>query len=147
MSKPLWRILLLITGALALWRGTTAGIALWDYLRLGPQVPLQRVEFQVIPKGSKYRIGACYVYLYQNKEFAGKMLFSRVYLNERSAELGIEELSARTKAVWIDADAPKVSSLQKKFPLRSVFYAACLLGVFLYFCYLKIHLELLSKSM
>ena len=134
MSKALWNFLLILTGGLALWRGATAGWDLWQYGRLGMDVPAEEVSFVAIPKGSKYGLKSSYSYVYQGQEFAGKALLSGPYhLNRLSAETEIRRMDGMPWIVWIDAKKPSVSSLERNFPYRKVFYAICLLGIFLYF--------------
>ena len=140
--------MLFITGCLALWRSSVAGWDLWQYARLGPEVPASVLSWEMVPKGSKYALRASYSYEYAGKSWTGKMLFGKPYhLNRASVEGEIKNMSGMPWVAWVDADHPKYSSLEKKFPLREVFYAGCLLGVFLYFVYLKIHLEFLSRAM
>ncbi|NGX38342.1 MAG: hypothetical protein K1000chlam2_01515 [Chlamydiae bacterium] len=143
----MWTILLFITGCLALWRCSVAGWDLWQYERLGPEVPASVTSWEMLPKGSQYALRATYSYEYGGKSWTGKtQLRKPYYLNRASAEGEIQKMSGMPWVVWVDADHPKCSSLEKHFPLRELFYAVCLLGIFLYFVYLKIHLELLSRA-
>lgn len=147
MSKPLWTLLLFFTGCLALWRGSVAGYDLWQYARLGPEVPAVKVEFEVVPIGSRYVVEGQYLYVYAGKQWAGKTRLSGpAHLNRGSTEIEIQRMEGMDFTVWVDASKPAVSSLEKVFPLKKTFYAICLLGVFLYFLYLRLHLSLLSKS-
>ena len=49
--------------------------------------------------------------------------------------------------IYLDPNHPGFSTLEPQFPLKEVFYGLCLIGVFLYFIYLRTQLELLSKQM
>lgn len=148
MSKPLWTILLILTGALALWQAGTSAFALYSYGRLGSQAQVKITDWKSIPRGSKYAIQADYVYAYGGKKFTGSTQFGKPFhLNLNAAEERIKKISTTEWTAWIDPDQPAFSSLERHFPLRKTFYALCILGVFLYFVYLKFHLELLERSM
>lgn len=148
MSKPLWRILFVILGGLALWRVGAVSLDLWSYYRLGPEVPAQVVHWDLIPKGSKYALKASYAYTYGGKKYEAATQFAKPYqFNRQAAEEEIKKMSGFQWTAWVDHDAPQVSSLEKNFPLKESMYAFCLLGIFLYFVYLKFHLELLSRSL
>ncbi len=148
MSKPLWNLLLILTGCLALWRGALAGWDLWQYGRLQMEVPAKVVSFSIIPKGSKYALEGAYTYVYQGHEFKRKTLLSGPYhLNKASAEIEIKKMEGMPWSAWVDARKPAFSSLENNFPYRKIFYGVCLIGIFLYFVYLRLHLQLLFRSM
>ncbi len=65
----------------------------------------------------------------------------------RFAESAEKNLKGMDWQVYVDPKNPGYSGLESHFPLREIFYGICLLGVFLYFVYLRVHLELLSKEM
>lgn len=148
MSKPLWKILLIVVGALAVWRGAGATCSLWDYLRLGPEVSAQVSSWELLPKGSKYALEAAFTYSYRGRDFTTQTVFSKPYfLNRASAEEHIQNVSGMSWTAWVDPAHPEHASLERIFPLRELIYALCLVAIFLYFVYLRFHLELLSRSM
>lgn len=148
MSKPLWKILFLVIGALALWRVISASQGLWEYYRLGPEVAAKVTHWELIPKGSKYALEATFSYDYRGKSYSTRTVFAKpYYLNRGSAEQQIQKMSGMSWTGWVDADHPEYASLEKNFPLKETVYALCLLGILLYFVYIKFHLELLNKSM
>lgn len=148
MSKPLWKILFLVIGALALWRTTTATIDLWQYHRLGPEVTAQVTSWELLPKRSKYALEASFTYDYRGKSYNSKTVFSKpYYLNRGSAEEQIQKMSGMKWNAYVDAGHPHYASLEKNFPLKESIYALCLIGILLYFVYIRFHLELLNRSM
>ena len=148
MSKPLWILLLIITGALALWRGTVGATKLWNYEKLSTSVPGHVHQIEVVPKGSKYALQAVYAYGYEGKTYTKKMLLEKPYhLNRASAESAVKQLKGMDWQVYLDPKAPHFSSLESQFPIRAVVYGVCLVGVFIYFVYMRIHLEFLSRAM
>lgn len=148
MSKPLWALLLFCTAALALWRGAVGGLAFWNYQRLGTCVPGHVEKIEVRSKGSKYALEASYSYKFREKTYEKKMVLPKPFhLNRVSAEKAATRLAGMQWQVYLDSSAPHLSSLDPQFPLKAVLYGLCSVGVFLYFLYLSIHLELLSKAL
>lgn len=148
MSKPLWTLLLIFTGALALWRGGVGAFELYQYQRLATEVPAEVKQIEVVPKGSQYALEASYTYAFGSVAYAKAMLLPKpYYLNRASAEKAALDLQAMRWQAYLDPKEPRFSSLEPKFPLKSVFYGLCMVGVFVYFLYLRVHLELLSKAM
>jgi len=148
MSKALWTILLIVSGALALWRGTEGVIDLYGYLRLGEEVEAEVTHWEMVPKGSKTALEATYSYEYQGKTYEGKTLLSKpYYLNKKAANEAIESGKGMAWIASIDATKPQVSSIDNRFPFTSVFYGVCLVGIFLYFLFLKLYTDHISRSL
>jgi len=146
MSKGVWKILFLVIGSLALWRSVTATLDLWEYYRLGPEVRAEVTHWELIPKGSKYAIEATFSYEYQGKSYEACTLFGKPYhLNRESAERYIQKMSGMKWSAWVDAKKPHYAALEKSFPLKEALYAGCLIAIFLYFIYIRFHLELLAS--
>jgi len=147
MSKGYWKILLFVTGGLALWWVTTASIDLWSYFRLASAAPAEVQKWEIVPKKSKYTLRASYTYMFDEKKWDGSTVFGKPYhLNKQSAEAEIKRLEGFKWTAWVDPDHPDRSSIDKSFPWRKSFYAVCLLGIFLYFVFLRIHVEHLSNN-
>lgn len=148
MSKGVWKIFFLVLGALALWRAGTASYALWEYSRLGPEVEAQVFHWELLPKRSKYAIEASFNYEYRGKNYTARTVFGKPYhLNKESAERYIQKMSGMKWSAWVDANQPQHAALEKNFPLKQTVYAACLIGILLYFVYIRFHLELLERRM
>ncbi len=147
MSRLLWKILFLAVGALALWRAMTATLGLWEYYRYGPEVTAQVVHWELLPKGSKYAIEATFTYDFRGTSYTTRAVLAKPYhLNRGSAEQYIQKMSGMNWTAWVDADKPQYATLEKHFPLKETVYAVCLLGILLYFVYIRFHLELLERS-
>lgn len=148
MSKLIWRILLFITGGLALWWCFVASLSYWDYVRYGVETPAIISHFDINAKGSKFALRGYYTYVYDGKNFNGTSYLPKpYYLNRASAEREVEKMKGMHWNIWVDAKEPTASALKKLFPIKDIFYALCLIGVFLYFTYLRFHLTFLSRSM
>ncbi|MBS0628666.1 MAG: DUF3592 domain-containing protein [Verrucomicrobia bacterium] len=147
MSTLLWKILFVVVGSLALWRSATASLGLWEYYRLGPEVSAEIIQWELLPKGSKYAIEATFAYDYRGKNYTTRTVLGKPYhLNRGSAEHYIQKMSGMKWTAWVDADRPHYAALEKNFPLKQTVYAICLVGILLYFIYIRFHLELLARS-
>lgn len=143
MSKPLWMILLIVTGVASLWWGIRAGIDVWHYTRLATEFEAKVESYEVVPRGSKYAIEARYTYEVQGRTFSGKTVLAKPYqLNRRAAENAIGAMKGMQWTAWVDPHHPKESSLQKIFPFKKTLYAAIVVGIFLYFCFLYWYLQM-----
>lgn len=141
-------VLFIVLTILTLWKGIPTGIQLWQYSRLEGEVPVQNISFEAIPKKGKYALEGTYAFDFQGKTYQGKTLLAPPYhLNHPSAKQEIERMRGLKWMAWINPTHPSVSSLEKNFPLRGAFYTGCLLCLMIYFLYLRIHLQLLSRSM
>ena len=148
MSKPYWIILLALTGGLALWVGGSATFSLWRYNQISSEVPAQIAKTEVIPVKSKYALRVTYSYSFGGKKYhRAQILPKPYYLNRNSADRARLARSGMISSAWIDAKSPQISSLERELPLRLLVYGIAVLGVFLYFLYLRVHLELLQRSM
>lgn len=146
MSKVIWNFLLILIGGLSLWRGIAAAKELWNYNCLKIEVPASQVFFEIIPYRGKYALEGSYAYEYGKKSFQGNIVLSPPHhLNRNSAEQEIKRMEGMQWNVWVDPIKPSNSSLEKNFPYRNVFYAVCLLGLFLYFVSLRFYLQLFAR--
>ncbi len=148
MSKGLWRILLVVTGMVACGYVFIVSIDLWKCFQLSTEIPAQVIHWDLVPKRSTFALKATYSYTHRGKNFTGTNFLPKPYhLNRRSAEMEIEKMEGMKWTAWINDHHPAYSTLYNSFPFRKACYAVCLLGIFLYFVYLKFHLELLSSKM
>lgn len=137
MSKPLSILILVIAGALTLWRSSQALIGLWDYLRLDAQATAQIKSWQSQQISStQFAPSASYSYEWEGEERNGSSHLPPPYYPNRFAA---EEVSAHEKLgnrlIWIDSSHPSYTALERRFPVKSSIYAVCSLAIFLYFLY------------
>lgn len=146
MSKPLWIILFILSGLLALWKSVGAGIELFGYMRLSTEVPAQVTEWEIVPKGSKYGLRGHFSYVIRNEQYVAESVLPQPYFLNRGAALKeLEALEGMQWSAWVDPRRPDIAELQKIFPFKQVAYAAILLGIFLYFTLLKIWVHLSTR--
>lgn len=147
MSKGLWNILLIVISIFTLWKVGPTALDLWRYYQLEIEVPADKVDLEVQQKGGRYRLIGHYRFSYGGRQIKGQtVLGGPKHLNLQSAERNKQSLNGMDWRVWVDPKHPSCSSLEKHFPYKNIFYSICLLGITLYFVYLRIHLQLLLKS-
>lgn len=146
MSKLLGRVLLFLSGVLALWQVGTATIKFLHYNRLKEPISAKIQKWEIKPKGSKFTLTAYYTFVFGGENYEGQTRFSKPYfLNKLTAQVAKKRGEGRKWKTWIDPNNPKDSSLEHRFPFRNIFYAICTLGVFLYFVWLKFQSDMLFK--
>ena len=147
MSKPLWIALLILSGAGALWWGTSTGIALWHYWQIPTEIPAQATHYEVVPRGSKYALEVSYTYVYQGRTFSGKTLLAKPYhLNRTAAMDAKESMEGMEWTAWVNPQHPEISSIQKNFPFKKTLYAVIVLGIFLYFSFLFWYVQFSARE-
>lgn len=147
MSKLLWIILLILTGAMVLWWGGSAASSLWKYGRLATEAPASATHYEVVPKGSKYALEVRYTYVYQGHTYSGKTLFAKpYYLNHQAATDAKKSLEGMQWTAWVNPHHPEISSIQKIFPFKTTVYAVIVLGIFIYFCFLYWYSQLSARE-
>jgi hypothetical protein len=117
----------------------SAGLDLWGYLRLEKKSIAKVEKWKVVEKGSsKFAIKAYYTFEVHGKTHQGKTTFSKPYhLNRLSAEKQIKIYTAQQWPVWYQESHPGHSSVEHLFPFKKCLYSFMVLGVFLYFVYLR----------
>ncbi len=74
----------------------------------------------------------------QGYTYQGKTTFSKPYhLNRLSAEKQIKIYTTRQWPVWYQESHPEQSTIERTFPFKKCLYSLMVLGVFLYFVYLR----------
>lgn len=112
---------------------------IWNYSRLQEKAAAQVYKWEIIEKSSsQFALKASYAFDYQGKIHQGKTLFSKPYhLNRLSAEKQINILNQRIWTVWVQPSHPEHSTLERVFPLKKCIYSLMVLGIYLYFVYLR----------
>ena len=132
-------LLVLLAGLITAGFLVSASLDLWGYLRLEKKSIAKVEKWRVIKKGSsKFALKAHYCFENQGKTYHGKTIFSKPYhLNRLSAEKQIKNYTAQQWPVWYQPSHPEHSSIERLFPFKKCFYSLMVLGVFLYFVYLR----------
>ena len=117
----------------------TTSLDLWNYWKFEKKSMARVDRWMIIEKTpSQFAIKARYSFLYQGKEYDGKTTFSKPYhLNRPSAQKEMKAYASKPWPVWIRPSRPEQNTLQHRFPLKKCLYSLMVLGIFLYFVYLK----------
>ncbi len=120
-----------------------AGKQVGEYLSLNTQTRALVENWQIIRKAEdSFAIEVSYQFYVKDREFVGKTEFIKPYFpNEESARKAIQKLSLQPWAVFFHKENPEKSSLQRKFPFQGCIHAFLVLGLLVYFVFLKKWLE------
>ena len=139
-------LLMWSAGILAAYFLVTAALDLWRYGKFEKKSIAVVDQWTILePSSSQFAIQAGYSFTYQGEEYRGKTTFSKPYhLNRLSAEKQIKTHALQKWPVWVYPRHPEQNTLEHRFPLKKCLYSLMVLGVFVYFIYLK---EQTSKSL
>ncbi len=117
----------------------SASLDLWGYFRLEKKSIAKVEKWKVVEKGSsKFAIKAYFSFENQGRVYQGQTTFSKPYhLNRLSAEKQIKIYTAQQWPVWYQTKHPEHCSIDRVFPFKKCLYSLMVLGVFLYFVYLR----------
>ncbi|CDZ79790.1 hypothetical protein BN1013_00288 [Candidatus Rubidus massiliensis] len=107
---------------------------LHDYYSLNVQIAPIAIEFVPISLSlESYYIKSHYSYIYKNKQYSSDIIFTDYYKNLYAAEKQIEAFKKYPWTIWINSSTPRISTLQKKFPLKELISGGILIGICIYF--------------
>ena len=137
--RQLWKVLICLAVAIAIWFSALAAYQTFCYLRLSSSAPATVTRWQIKELGtSRFAVEAFFEFESNGRHCNGSALFGPpFYLNPFSAEGAIKAKKKETFTVWFQASNPSVCSLQKEFPLKSFMHALMTLGVFVYFLFIS----------
>lgn len=142
MAKNLyrvWVILLILSGAIALWFSWIALEGTWKFLSLNAQAPAKVTHWEVraLPS-SRFTVVAKYTYEVSGKQLPGKTIFQhRQFLNQYAAENFGKFVETQRWHAWYKQSRPQLSSLEKEFPQKDLLQALLTVGVFAYFYFAR----------
>lgn len=136
-------MVLILAGGMVLWRSGTALVDLWRYWQLNTEVPASVEKWEI---SADYHPVGVYSYAYQGKIYQGKSSYGKAMPNQYAAHDEIQTFKKDNWSVWINASHPSHSAMMRVFPLKELLYAACTLGIFLYFLYLKFYSDSFSSA-
>jgi hypothetical protein len=112
---------------------------LWAYLRLEEHATAYVYHWRIVEiSPSEYGIKASYSFKARGNTYKGKTFFSKPYhLNIESVQRQIKDYTPRSWTVWYQPSHPKISSLERNFPVKRCAYALMTLVIFFYFLYLE----------
>ncbi|MBS0615200.1 MAG: hypothetical protein JSR58_01445 [Verrucomicrobia bacterium] len=120
----------IIPGVIFVWLAWGAFQDLWLYWSLNTPMSAKVEHVEVIERGkSKFELKA-YI---QNKTC---LMGKPYHLNRPSADKAARALEGKTMEFWTNPQKPHLAVLEKKFPLKQIFYSFVALGVMGYFYFL-----------
>lgn len=141
-----WTALLLVIAVCALWYSSKATWALYSYYRTTEQVEVTVKDWTPVTSGRSQTLQAQYSYEYDGVLYEGSsILKDERFRNPWSAQERIKKLETETIKVWVDPSSPGYSQLVREFPYVTCAYAVALIGLFLYFFWLKRYCESLGR--
>lgn len=135
----LWLVLLMISGAIALWFTASALHGIVKYSLLNAHTLAQVTHWQVRELGSsRFAIEAEYQFQVNETSYRGKTKFEKPqFLNRFAAENHIAALGPTSWKTWYRERNPSRSSLEREFPQKNCLQALLTLGVFAYFFFAR----------
>lgn len=146
--QQIWRVLATIAIGIALWFSSIAAYQLFQYFRLGSfaEAEIQRWSIKEL-SSSRFAVEVFFEFEVNGEKIQGvSLLDSPVYLNPFAAEDAIKAKSKQSFLAWYQASNPKISSLQKEFPFKSLIHAFVTIGVLIYFAFIPKHIPYLNEQ-
>jgi len=139
-QNTVWFGFLIIVITITLWFTGKATYELVSYYRLSNQAPIT-IEKQTIKedKSNQFVVTTQFSFAYNGECFNGIGNIGDQYPNFWAAEQVLGRLSKKTWTAWFNPKHPSKAVLEKKFPYKSIFSAAILFALVLYFFYLGIY--------
>lgn len=137
--RPLWLVLVCLSGGIALCFSFVAIKETWNFFRLNKATTTLAIQWEVKElSSSRYALQARYEFKVDEFPCKGKTLLkSPRFLNRFSAESQKKEYASKPWRVWYHKSSPSVSSLEKRFPQKKCLHALLTIGVFAYFYYAR----------
>jgi hypothetical protein len=135
----LWLILLMISGAIALWFSGIAAGGIWQFFCLNAQTSVKILNWQVCElTSSRFALEADYQFELNGVTYDGKTIFENPqFLNRFAAENYMRINGSQSWKTWYWTSHPTYNSLEKEFPRKQCLHALLTLGVFVYFLFAR----------
>ena len=134
-----WAVLVVLTALVSVWFFGVATHKLWRYFSLNAQTKAEVYEWVVVEESSsKFVVASAYRFQVKERGYKGKTYFADpYYLNAESAENSIKRMGKKEWDVWYNSKDPTDNSLQKMVPFKVCIQFILVLGVGIYFFFLK----------
>lgn len=117
------------------------------YTSLQKRTPVHDIEWEILKiDEDDYEMQADYTFKYNGNTYRSYQVFEKMILpNLWAAEYQLKEMQAKDWDVWFSPGNPKISSLEKEFPLKQVLSSITLLGLWIYFVWLGFYVTQFRK--
>jgi hypothetical protein len=135
----LWLVLLVTSGAIALWYSGVALVGVCKFSLLNTQTSAEVMRWQVREiSSSRFAVEADYQFTVKDVTYHGKTKFENPqFLNRFAAENYIANIGAKPWKMWYRESNPTRSSLEREFPQKNCLQALLTVGVFAYFFFAR----------
>jgi len=137
-KNQIWLAFLSTTALVVLWFTAVSGYELYTFFALNSKTLPVKMEWTVKGRSSdRFYLSVEYQYRVKDDIYTGESGFeSTTYRNTIAADKALNEQKDKTFPVWYATGHPGTSTINKLFPLKSLFYTAILWGLLLYFVWL-----------
>lgn len=137
--KVLFGFLLVLSGVVFVFLGAKTIIGVKNYLEWDREANAVVLDWKIQEKGGDaFSVWVTYEFLVQGKKFTSQReLLKPYFFNEASAEKAVAKLSKQDWTAFYSQIQPENNTLQKQFPFLSLVHTCLSLGVFVYFCFLR----------
>jgi hypothetical protein len=131
----LWLILLMTSGAIALWFLGIASSDIWKFFHLNAKTSIEILDCQVCElPSSRFALEVHYQFEKNGTMYGGKEIVEKPqFLNQFAAENYMKTRKATTWEIWYWTKNPGYHYLVKEFPQKKCLHALLTIGVFFYF--------------
>lgn len=139
----LWAVLLIVSGAIALWFSGIAFSSLWKYTFLNTQASAKIISWQAKElSSSRFALEAEFEFEQGGILYKGKTVFENPqFLNRYAAENYGNLVQTQSWKAWHRASNPNKCSLEREFPQKKCLHALLTVGVFAYFYFSRVMLS------
>lgn len=134
--NKLWILFFSFVAFVTIWFGAKASYRLYNYYSYSQKAPAQIISIEIEEKSKNQFILSC---SFKFLETIGKGDLGPVYPNRYAAEKAMVRFEKISLTAWYKPKHYEKVILEKKFPLKSTFSAAILLGLCLYFLILGVY--------
>lgn len=131
--------LVIVTALISVFFLGKASVGVSDYFSLDRKARAFPEGWKIEDRdSSSYAILVSYHFFVEKERFEGQIEFAKPYfLNKEFAEKAVKKLSSQSWEVFFSEKDPLKNSLQREFPFKLCIHAFLILGVLVYFIFLK----------
>lgn len=143
MREKIWNIFLILLAAVAISYTSPLAYRLYLFFRMSQSVSPHEISWNVKKlSDEKYVPEAQYSFTYNNEHYNGQFPFEEIsYRNQWAAQKAMEDLKKQHQTIWFSSSSPHFSVLEKKIPLKQSIYSFTLIGIFVYFLFLRYYVK------
>lgn len=144
--KISWFVVFFLSLSIFLWFSIKAFIDLNSFYRLTNETKasIEKVAIKNF-KNKYFKIEVTYSFTASNIKYFNSKTLKKVFINKYVANEFIQEYSKRDLIVYYNNTNPKISDIEKSFPIKTIIYATVTTLIFLYFVILKLYISKITR--